>query len=295
MLRFPQFNVESFSAFSRGSNLNHEAASASDVIAVNNSQTGVAGTLTSSSDQLSILKWLQEQPLMMQPSSLQTNTLLRADDTSADGVLAQSRMSLPWMNSAAVNPSSALPLIGLFQASGLSQQNGEGLMGITSSRVTSSSNSSSSLRQGLESSWQADGAYVPGVVPETFPMTLHRLLVDLDSRGAEFIASFLPHGRAFVIKRVEAFERDVMPKYFPRMHRFASFQRQLNLYNFVRVGGSSTERGSYCHELFIRDQPELAGRMRRTKIKGLFKVPEEKRRRRGSSKASENDAHRTTG
>lgn len=121
-----------------------------------------------------------------------------------------------------------------------------------------------------------------GEGPEIFPMTLHRCLMDIErDTHLHNIAEFIkPHGRAFIVKDTKRFETEILPHYFPRMGRFASFQRQLNLYNFARIGGTGRERGAYCHELFIRDLPDLTCRMKRTKIKGLFKVPLEKRRRR---------------
>ena len=64
---------------------------------------------------------------------------------------------------------------------------------------------------------------------EPFPAKLHRMLSELEQQeGGTDIASFLPHGRAFVIHRPKQFAEEVMPKYF-RMSRFSSFQRQLNL------------------------------------------------------------------
>lgn len=122
-----------------------------------------------------------------------------------------------------------------------------------------------------------------GKGPEIFPMTLHRCLMDLESdANLRDIANFiLPHGRSFIVNDTKRFETELLPRYFPRMGRFASFQRQLNLYNFGRIGGTGRDRGAYCHELFVRDVPDLSCQMRRTKIKGLFKVPVEKRRKRG--------------
>ncbi|KAI2493728.1 DNA binding protein [Fragilaria crotonensis] len=116
--------------------------------------------------------------------------------------------------------------------------------------------------------------------PEFFPMTLHRLLMDVenDDKKKDIIKFILPLGRSFIVKNIQRFESEIMPLYFPRMKRFASFQRQLNLYNFSRVGGTGPSQTEYCHAKFIRDNPGLVKQMRRTKIKGLFKVPPEKRR-----------------
>jgi hypothetical protein len=106
------------------------------------------------------------------------------------------------------------------------------------------------------------------LLSESFPVKLHRLLLDLQMYdGGATIASFLPDGAAFAFHDVHRFEADVMRKYFPRMNKFASFQRQLNLYDFQRIS-DGPERGAYCHPSFNRDFPNLCRGMKRTKIKG---------------------------
>mmetsp|Transcript_23767 Transcript_23767/g.35091 ORF Transcript_23767/g.35091 Transcript_23767/m.35091 type:complete len:372 (+) Transcript_23767:87-1202(+) len=101
-----------------------------------------------------------------------------------------------------------------------------------------------------------------------FPTKLLRALKELEITSCTDIASFLSDGRHFIIKDIDRFEKEVMAKYFPRMKHFASFQRQLNLYDFERRTWPEFERGAYHHHLFHRDHPELASRMRRRKIKG---------------------------
>lgn len=102
---------------------------------------------------------------------------------------------------------------------------------------------------------------------ESFPMTLHRLLADLEAAGASHIATFVGQGDAFLIKNPKMFEEIVIPDYFPRMGSFGSFQRQLNLYDFKRIS-HGPHRGAYKHSLFTRQYPLLAREMKRTKIKG---------------------------
>jgi hypothetical protein len=103
---------------------------------------------------------------------------------------------------------------------------------------------------------------------ESFPVKLHRLLLDLElQEGGTDIASFVPNGIAFAVHNTSRFEGEVMRKYFPRMNRFASFQRQLNLYDFRRVNDGPA-RGAYYHPSFNRDFPVLCRAMKRTKIKG---------------------------
>lgn len=101
----------------------------------------------------------------------------------------------------------------------------------------------------------------------TFPRKLHQMLADLENEdGGTAIASYLPHGRAFVIHNPNEFVKKIMPNYF-RMSRFSSFQRQLNLYEFVRIT-DGPDKGAYYHDLFIRGRPILASQIRRNKLKG---------------------------
>jgi hypothetical protein len=104
----------------------------------------------------------------------------------------------------------------------------------------------------------------------TFPQKLHQILQELQLQpGGSEIASFLPHGCAFVIHKPHVFVQHVMPSYF-RMSRFSSFQRQLNLYDFQRIT-DGPDKGAYYHELFVQGQPMMSTVMKRSKIKGIKK------------------------
>lgn len=102
---------------------------------------------------------------------------------------------------------------------------------------------------------------------ESFPMVLLRILSDLEAAGSSDIACFVAGGDAFLIRSPKAFEDSVLPRYFPRMGSFGSFQRQLNLYDFRRIS-EGHHRGAYTHPLFRRHMPMLSKEMKRTKIKG---------------------------
>jgi hypothetical protein len=105
-----------------------------------------------------------------------------------------------------------------------------------------------------------------------FPQKLHHMLADLEKEESDKeIASFLPHGRAFAIHKPKEFLEKIMLKYF-RMSRFSSFQRQLNLYEFQRIG-EGPDKGAYYHELFIQSRPMLCRSIRRNKIKGAAANP----------------------
>lgn len=104
-----------------------------------------------------------------------------------------------------------------------------------------------------------------------FPVKLHQLLLDLEyDKEASGIAMFLDDGLAFTITSASKFEDVVLAKYFPRMNSFRSFHRQLNLYEFKRLGKSVfAGKGEYiyCHPLFRKDKPELAALMRPSRPK----------------------------
>ena len=102
----------------------------------------------------------------------------------------------------------------------------------------------------------------------TFPQKLLQVLEDLEENGKGHIASFVGnHGKAFCIHEPEVFAAQVMPHYF-KMGSYASFQRQLNLYEFQRIGEGPL-RGAYHHKSFARDEPHLSVTMKRNKNKGF--------------------------
>jgi HSF-type DNA-binding len=104
-----------------------------------------------------------------------------------------------------------------------------------------------------------------------FPEQLHRALSEMASKGLDYIASWQPHGRSFKIHDTQAFVQLVLGRYvvvFPAlfhietpvhlkeltcivpislyiMHswfdqtKFTSFQRQLNIYDFERIGSGT--------------------------------------------------------
>ncbi|CAM9504066.1 unnamed protein product [Choristocarpus tenellus] len=61
---------------------------------------------------------------------------------------------------------------------------------------------------------------------------------DMVDKGSEDIVSWSTSGTSFVIKRVDLFEEEVIPRFFNHKNLF-SFVRQLNFYGFSKVKGSS--------------------------------------------------------
>jgi hypothetical protein len=62
----------------------------------------------------------------------------------------------------------------------------------------------------------------------------------------------------------------LLPSILPK--RYSSFLRQLNLYDFERVS-TGPYRGAYCHDMFIKEKPELCQVILRHKIKGNSMAP----------------------
>jgi len=94
-------------------------------------------------------------------------------------------------------------------------------------------------------------------VSQPFPVILHKILRDLDERGyKDDIASWLPHGKAFIIQHELRFVAQLLPIYF-RQSRLAMFQRNLELYGFMKII-SGPDKGAYFHPLFLKDRPDLA-------------------------------------
>jgi hypothetical protein len=99
-----------------------------------------------------------------------------------------------------------------------------------------------------------------------FPEKLYEMLQVVDAEDDGHIISWQPHGRCFLIHRKKEFVDHVMPRFF-HQSKLTSFQRQLNLYGFVRLTAGK-DRGAYYHELFLRGRPDLCRHMTRTRVKG---------------------------
>jgi HSF-type DNA-binding len=65
-----------------------------------------------------------------------------------------------------------------------------------------------------------------------FCMKLHYLLEN--SHDQSHVISWQPHGRCFMVHDMKEFVSSMLPLWF-RQSKFASFQRQLNLYGFQRL------------------------------------------------------------
>lgn len=105
-----------------------------------------------------------------------------------------------------------------------------------------------------------------GGVTEPFPLKLHRMLTRVEEEGLQSAVSWQPHGRCFHVHDNREFVEKVLCRYFAQK-KPASFQRQLNLYGFIRIT-SGPDKGSYYHEYFLRGKEFLIHHIIRRKIKG---------------------------
>jgi len=98
-----------------------------------------------------------------------------------------------------------------------------------------------------------------------FPQKLHAMLGENSDRE---IFSWASHGRCFLIKKREEFvQKYLIPRF--NINAYASFQRQLNRYNFKSITRyGSKDKGSYYHELFLRSRPMLSQLIRGQRNKG---------------------------
>jgi HSF-type DNA-binding len=94
------------------------------------------------------------------------------------------------------------------------------------------------------------------------------MLSQVAKNGAEDLVSWQPHGKAFRVHKPTEFAQTIMPAYF-RQTRYKSFQRQLHIYGFHRIG-TGIDKGSYWHPMFVKDMESISLRMTRCKIKGAL-------------------------
>jgi HSF-type DNA-binding len=96
-------------------------------------------------------------------------------------------------------------------------------------------------------------------------MKLYEMIEQMESDGMSNIMSWQPHGRCFQVHEPKAFKQ-MLQNYF-KLSKIASFQRQLNLYGFQRLT-AGLDKGSYYHELFLRNRRDLVAQIQRVKVKG---------------------------
>ena len=112
-----------------------------------------------------------------------------------------------------------------------------------------------------------------------FPNILHEVLSCADEEVTDALA-WLPHGQAFSIKNPQNLENKVLPRFFGKgKYKYSSFIRKLNRWGFRRVTAKGDpDSGAWRHQLFLRDQPDLARDMSRQKAGSVRGINYAKRR-----------------
>jgi len=88
-----------------------------------------------------------------------------------------------------------------------------------------------------------------------FLVRLRVMLIDASRHGYQFVVSWAPHGKAFMIHDRPYFSNKIMPSYFKS--KFTSFRQSLRNHGFAQIGGNGWDEGAYYHNLFLRDEPQL--------------------------------------
>jgi len=89
-----------------------------------------------------------------------------------------------------------------------------------------------------------------------FPTKLMSLL---DNNPDPNVITWLPHGRAFIVKDNIRFMNELGSS-LCKSNSFKSFQRMLNMWGFKRITGKR-DKGAYYHQMFLRGMPNLVRKM----------------------------------
>jgi hypothetical protein len=105
-----------------------------------------------------------------------------------------------------------------------------------------------------------------GAVEEyNFPRKLYRLLEDCQNNPQwQSIVSWSRDGTYFQVISKQRFVEVILPNYFEQT-QYASFRRQLNMYNFVRKG-SDPKSGAYQNPYFFKGRPDLLDKITRKSV-----------------------------
>jgi len=99
-----------------------------------------------------------------------------------------------------------------------------------------------------------------------FPWKLYEMLERADEGNFNHLVSWMPGDFCFKIHNADIFAELVMPCFF-KQTKYKSFQRQLNLYGFIRVD-KGPNKGGYRHSRFIKGRKDLLALINRVKVKG---------------------------
>jgi len=104
--------------------------------------------------------------------------------------------------------------------------------------------------------WIKSDTKIPRTLQQhNFLVRLRVMLSDASRHGYQFVVSWAPHGKAFMIHDRPYFSSKIMPSYFKS--KFTSFRQSLRNHGFAQIGGNGWDEGAYYHKHFLRDEPQL--------------------------------------
>lgn len=171
---------------------------------------------------------------------------------------------------------------------------------------TSRNKAAKSLHAKETNTKKVDKNHQKSQIKDPFPVILYDILEKANTdTNISKIVSWHPDGIRFRVHDRAAFETLIQPVHFPTQSDFASFRRQLNLYDYKRISKDLKEEdGYYFHPKFVRGKRPLCyqmcrhlattkiGRMKKKKcrlLKNILsrkKVMKQVKERDGSSTAS---------
>lgn len=171
---------------------------------------------------------------------------------------------------------------------------------------TSRNKAAKSLHAKETNTKKVDKNHQKSQIKDPFPVILYDILEKANTdTNISKIVSWHPDGIRFRVHDRAAFETLIQPVHFPTQSDFASFRRQLNLYDYKRISKDLKEEdGYYFHPKFSRGKRPLCyqmcrhlattkiGRMKKKKcrlLKNILsrkKVMKQVKERDGSSTAS---------
>ena len=86
-----------------------------------------------------------------------------------------------------------------------------------------------------------------------------KLMSLLENNPDPNVITWLPHGRAFILKDNTRFMNELSSS-LCKSNNFKSFQRMLNIWGFKRLTGKR-DKGAYYHQLFLKGRPNLVKKM----------------------------------
>jgi len=111
-----------------------------------------------------------------------------------------------------------------------------------------------------------------------FPWKLFEMLERSETDEFSHLVGWMPgdtstcftEGACFKVHDTDNFVKKVMPIFF-KQTKYKSFQRQLNLYSFLRID-AGPNKGAYRHPSFLRGRKDMLPSIQRIKIKGKGKL-----------------------